>query len=222
MMKFIKLRVLPVLAFMIMYVISFTLRVKEIGKEKEAKLIKEGKPVILSFWHGRLFYIPYYFRKTSSRWRILISSSNDGEMITQTISWFGYGKVRGSSFKDARRALIGLKRAVDEGYSVAMIADGSRGPCEKMQMGALMVSKLSGAAAIPFTVTFSKYWKMKSWDRFLLPKPFSEAVVIYGDPVVVPPDSPSEILEEKRIELEENLTQITNEADHFFYHKWHT
>ncbi len=214
--RIIKLRILPALIFLIMYVSSFTLRVKEVGKEKEIKITKERMPVILSFWHGRLFYIPYYFRKTSHKWRILISASGDGEMITQTISWFGYGKVRGSSFKDAAKALIGLKRAVDEGYSVAMIADGSRGPCEKMQMGALMVSKLSGAAALPFTVAFSKYWKIKSWDRFLFPKPFSKVVVIYGDPVFVPPDCSPEVLEEKRIELEENLTRITNEADHFF------
>ncbi|VAX16712.1 Protein of unknown function DUF374 [hydrothermal vent metagenome] len=215
-MRLVKLRILPVLAFLIMYIVSFTLRLKEVGKEKEKQITREGKPVILSFWHGRLFYIPYYYRKASSGWRILISASDDGEMITRTISWFGYGKVRGSSFKNARRALIGLKRAVDEGYSVAMIADGSRGPCEKMQMGALMVSKLSGAAAIPFAIAFSNCWKMKSWDRFLFPKPFSKVVVIYGDPVIVPPDCASAVLEEKRVELEENLSRITDEADHFF------
>jgi len=214
--KIVNTYIVPPIAYLLILVISFTLRREETGKAHEAQAKASGKPTILSFWHGRLFYFPYYFWKSNKTWKILSSPSVDGEIIARTLSFFGYGVVRGSTFKNARKALRELKRHTDDGYNTVLIADGSRGPALKLQSGALMVSKLTGAYALPVTVSFDRYWNLKTWDRLMIPKPFSKVIVSFGEPVTVPEKCDSATLEEKRIELEKTLLRITEEADNYF------
>lgn len=213
--RFLHAYVIPPLACALIYVISATLRVTEAGKDMEDELEKEGGPIIYTFWHGRLFYYPYYYKRRE-RYRILVSPSVDGEIIARTLALFGFGITRGSSFKNSRAALRELKRSLDEGYSTVLIADGSRGPRHALQPGALMLAKLTGRPALPMTVSFSSYWTINSWDRLIIPKPFAKAVVIYGPPVRVDGGCGAEELEAKRRELENTLLEITELADNFF------
>ncbi len=211
--KIVNTYIVPPLAYLLILFISLTLRREVIGKEHEKKAKELGKPVILAFWHGRLFYFPFYFWKSNRTWKILSSPSIDGEIIARTLSLFGYGVVRGSTFKNARKALRELKRHTDEGYNTVLIADGSRGPALKLQPGALMVSKLTGAPALPVTVSFDRYWNLKTWDRLMIPKPFSKVIVAFGEHVTVPEKCDSATLEAKRVELEKTLLKITETAD---------
>ncbi len=204
----------PVLAAAI-YLIILTLRVIEIDKDIEKNLETEDKPIIYTYWHGRMFFYPCYY-KNRPGFKLLVSPSEDGEIIARMAYLFGYGVVRGSSYKNPRTALRKLKRVVESGFSTLLIADGSRGPFEKLQPGALMLSKLTGRPALPTTVSFSRCWRAKSWDRLMIPKPFSKAVVVYGAPVTVPKDCDSDGLEEKRKELEQTLRSITRLADNYF------
>lgn len=218
--KILNTYIAPPLLFLLMYAISLTLRVREVGKEKERKLEADGAPIIYVFWHGRLFFCPYYFRTRSTRpaseYSILVSPSVDGEIIARVLSMFGYGVIRGSSFKSARKGLRELVRSVDEGNCAVLIADGSRGPAERLQPGSLMLSKLTGRTVIPLTMSFSSRWTLGSWDRMMIPKPFSEVVVVYGDPAFVPAGAGAEGLERKRQELEVTLRSITKQADGYF------
>lgn len=182
----------------------------------ETRLIGEGKPYVLAFWHGRLFYLPHYYRKTARRFKILVSPSADGEIIARTLAWFGFGIVRGSSFKKAGSALLSLARAVKDGFTPVLIADGSRGPIYNLQPGSLLISKLTGAAALPVTVSFSRYWTLGAWDRMMIPKPFAKAVVVYGEPVYAPRNCGEEEMERKRMEMETRLLSITRRADAYF------
>lgn len=204
----------PVLAALI-YILNLTLKVIEVDKEIEKKLEEDGKPIIYTYWHGRLFLYPCYY-KNRARFKLLVSPSEDGEIIARVSCLFGYGIVRGSSYKNPRAALRTLKRLMSEGFSTLLIADGSRGPLEKLQPGSLMLSKLTGCPALPTTVSFSSYWRLKSWDRLMIPKPFSKAVVVYGAAVKVPKACDSAGLEEKRKELEATLHSITDFADNYF------
>ena len=221
--KFLHSYVIPVFAYALIYLVSKTLRLREEGKDIERGLEREGKPIIYAFWHGRLFYCPYYYKTRSphpvSHYKILVSPSVDGEIIARTLSLFGYGVARGSSYKSARRGLMELRKSVEEGFSAVLIADGSRGPAYHAQPGSLMLSKLTGRPVLPFTVSFSKHWTMKSWDKMMIPKPFSEVVIIYGAPVSVPGDCDAATLEEKRSELERTLRGITERADSYFGRK---
>ncbi len=214
--KLINTYFIPPILYLAMRLICSTLRVTVAGAEIKQRMDDEGKPIILVFWHGRLFYVPYHYRKTHSQWKVLISASADGETASRALSFFGYGIVRGSSYKNARKALRELTRHANNGFNIAIIADGSRGPLFTLQPGALMISKLTGAKALPVTFSFSKCWTLNSWDRMIIPKPFSKVVVMYGEPVSVPKGCDSATLEEKRDELEARLISITSQADKFF------
>lgn len=102
---------------------------------------------------------------------------------------------------------------VRDGYSIGMIADGSRGPHQEVQMGSLRLAKLTGAPILP--VTLAPRWRKKfeSWDHFSLPLPFSRIVVSYGKPIRVSPEDDKETFEEKRNELQNELNRMTREAD---------
>ncbi len=206
----------PALIYPLIYSILVTLRLTEKGKEHEKKALAEGKPLIYTFWHSRLLYFPHYYRKTSHDLKILISPSVDGEIITRIATFYGFGAIRGSSFKQARKAFMALKKSILDGFSVGLVADGSRGPSEVFQPGSLMLSKLTGSAVIPLTVSYSSFWTLKTWDRTMIPKPFSDVVVIYGKPVTCPKNADSDDLERLRATLGENLSRITGEADSFF------
>jgi hypothetical protein len=204
------------LVFAILYLMSMTLRLREEGKEIERKLLDEGKPYVLTLWHGRLPYLAYYYRKTPERFMPLASPSADGEIVSRVLSMFGYAVVRGSSYKKAAPALLTLARGVRDGFIPVLIADGSRGPVYKLQPGSLMLSKLTGSPALPITVSFSRYWTLGAWDRLMIPKPFAKVVVIYGEPVYAPKDCGEKELEQKRVEMETLLLSITQRADSYF------
>ncbi|MBI4667239.1 MAG: lysophospholipid acyltransferase family protein [Nitrospinae bacterium] len=214
--NFLNSYVAPPVAFLLIWLISVTLRLFVEGGERESALLGQGKNYSLVFWHGRLFYLPYYYRKTAGRFRILASPSVDGEIIARTLKLFGFGVVRGSSFKGAAKALLALARSASDGYCPVLIADGSRGPIYNLQPGALLISKLSGAPALPVTVSFSSYWTLPTWDKLMIPKPFSKVVVIYGTPVTLSRDCGEDALEKARLDMEADMTAITQRADGYF------
>lgn len=204
------------LVFAILYLVSMTLRLYEEGKHIEQRLVDEGKPYVLTLWHGRLPYLAYYYRKTPGRFMPLASPSADGEIVSRVLAMFGYRVVRGSSYKRPAPSLLTLARGLKAGFVPALIADGSRGPLYKLQPGSLMLSKLTGCPALPITVSFSRYWTLATWDRLMIPKPFSKVVVVYGEPVYVARDCGEEEMERKRVEMETSLLSITKVADNYF------
>ena len=214
--QFINSYIVPPLAYWMLYFISATLKVIEVNKDIEKALDIENNTAIGTLWHSRIFFIPYYYRTKRHRVSALASPSTDGEIIARILSRFGFNVVRGSSFKNSRSALRELRRCVEDGQCLVLIADGSRGPALKLQSGSLMLSKLTGRPVLPFTVSFSKYWTINSWDRLMIPRPFSSAVVMYGNPVTVLSSSDSQQMELKRLELEKTLLDITEQADTYF------
>ncbi|MBF0633453.1 MAG: lysophospholipid acyltransferase family protein [Nitrospinae bacterium] len=204
------------LVFAILYLLSMTLRLHEEGKDIEQRLLDEGKSCVLTLWHGRLPYLAYYYRKTPERFMPLASPSADGEIVSRVLAMFGYRVVRGSSYKNPAPSLLTLARGLKAGYAPVLIADGSRGPLYKLQPGSMSLSKLTGAPALPITVSFSRHWTLGTWDRLMVPKPFSKVVVVYGEPVYAPRDCGEEELEQKRLEMEARLLSITKRADSYF------
>ena len=214
--RFLNAYVAAPLVFALLYLISMTLRLREEGKGIERKLLDEGKPYVLTLWHGRLPYLAYYYRKTTERFMPLVSPSADGEIVSRVLAMFGYAVARGSSYKKAAPALLTLARGVRDGFTPVLIADGSRGPIYKLQPGSLLLSKLTGAGALPITVSFSRYWTLGAWDRMMIPKPFAKVAVVYGEPVYAPRDCGEKELERKRVEMETLLLSITHRADSYF------
>lgn len=189
-----------------------TLRIENLDPEAERALRAVSGPHILTFWHSRIFLTLYYFRDRSDV-SIMVSPSSDGDLIASLCCWMGYKVVRGSSFKKPVSSSRSLARTLNEGNKAAIVADGSRGPRHVVQRGTLHLAQLTGATYSGFS--WDARWKheFNSWDRFILPFPFSPCRVQCG-PLLSLAKNPSEGRppESKREELEQNLNRITEQC----------
>ncbi|MBK6796242.1 MAG: lysophospholipid acyltransferase family protein [Acidobacteria bacterium] len=187
--------------FWLIRVIGATLKFEISGFQNHS----ENQPLVYCFWHNRIPIATYFWRDRSII--VMSSQSFDSEYIARFIQRFGYGAARGSSTRGARSALIQMIRAVKSGTSAAFSVDGPRGPIYQAKPGALLLAKKSGAAILPFSISLEKCWRLPSWDRIEIPKPFSRAFVVIGAPFKVDdPDDPAiqakfqDVLEKLRME----------------------
>lgn len=210
--KFFNNRILPFLAFVFIHILCSTCRVKTRGRDREKELEENGKPIIYVFWHGRMLYFPYWYRFLN-KYTILVSPSKDGEIVSRISRLFGFFSVRGSGYKEGARALRQLIRILKTGGSIGIIGDGSRGPLFEAQKGIVRLASLSGAILLPMSYGAEKKIAFNSWDRFILPLPFSRVKVVYGSPIHVKKKINSTEEEVLRLELENSLKAITREAD---------
>ena len=204
-------------AWAVMWLMCVTVRLKVEGAEYEDAL--EGQPGIVCCWHGRLLYLPYYYshvRRKSGVMDVLTSPSQDGEFVARVSRLFGFGVIRGSSYKNPRTALRMMARSLAQGRWQGIIADGSRGPAFVAQPGSVMLARLTGAPVIPVTVGFDRYWTLKTWDRMMIPKPFARGVLIHGKPVVFPAGGGRHEMGVRMEELSRTLGRITVRADGYF------
>lgn len=149
--------------------------------------------VIFALWHGEL--LPLLWQHRGENVAIVISEHRDGEIIARIAESLGYSTVRGSTSRGGSRALIGLMREIDAGKDGAITPDGPRGPAHVFAPGAAVASQRTGALIVPIRAAASSSWRLKSWDKFLIPKPFARVDVSYGVPTVVVAASPREAAE---------------------------
>jgi len=185
-----------------------------IGEDLYKELKKERKPVIILIWHGRIFFAPYFFRRRGIM--PLVSPSEDGEIIAQIVARWGYKTLRGSSSHSIIKAWNEMKRELEKGGELIIVPDGPRGPGREMKSGAVKLAKETGAYLVPFTFSSSKRKTLKSWDSFLIPRPFSRFVAMYGNPISVEPNLNNEELKEKRRIVEDYMIELDQDADNFF------
>jgi len=140
---------------------------------------------IVSFWHGDLLMQPFNYQKLKPKGivRAMISEHRDGEAIRKTVEFLGIGSIAGSSSKGGAKALISAIKTLKNKDDVAITPDGPRGPIYFIADGIVAISQKTGAKILPFSSKPSKYWKMKSWDKFIVPKPFGVIDFFIGDPV---------------------------------------
>lgn len=176
-----------------------------------ARLLAGPDPVILAFWHGRLLMIPVAYRRAGRRRvHVLISEHGDGELIARTIGHFGFDTVRGSSRRGALKAMRALIRKVRDGGDFAFTPDGPRGPAFQAQPGVIDLARRTGYPILPITFSTRGGKQFASWDRFLLPRPFTRGVFCWGEPHWVGPETDSETA---RAALEAAMVQLTDDAD---------
>jgi lysophospholipid acyltransferase (LPLAT)-like uncharacterized protein len=154
---------------------------------------------IFCFWHQCVLPCTVYFR--ASHAVILISQSFDGELITRILLLFGFGAVRGSSSRGSREGLMGLKNVIETGRTAIFTADGPRGPIYQTKMGPIKLAQMTGAPIGAFHLEPEHAWVIRSWDRFLIPKPFTRICVSWVRATLVPTDLAAEGFEPKRQEL---------------------
>ena len=195
------LAVVPCVVWLLLRTVGLTWRFESIAEDGATPLpYGEGAArEIYCFWHQCVLPCALYFRRTHAT--ILISRSFDGELITRTLRLFRFRGIRGSSSRGAREGLLGLKTVVDSGSPAIFTADGPRGPIYRTKMGPIKLAQLTGAPIGAFHLQPEHAWTMRSWDRFLVPKPFTRIIVSWARWTHVPTDLPAEAFEQKREEL---------------------
>ena len=169
---------------------------------------------IYCFWHQCVLPCAFYFRSTHAT--ILISQSFDGELITRTLELFGFRTVRGSSSRGGREGLLALSRVLDEGVPAIFTADGPRGPIYKSKPGPIKLAQMTDAPIGSFHLQPEKAWIMRSWDRFLVPRPFTRIAVSWGAWTAVPEATSAAGLEAKREQLDLALERARARANEHF------
>jgi lysophospholipid acyltransferase (LPLAT)-like uncharacterized protein len=169
------------------------------------------KPVIYAFWHRAVFPAVWMWRK--QRIAVMVSRSFDGEYIARIIERLGFGAVRGSSSRGGAGALLGMKSVLEDGESVAFTIDGPRGPKYVAKAGPVTLSQISGRPMAAFYVALSDAWVLNTWDAFMIPKPFSRALVRLGRKILVPPGSDEIQMGEYHAQLQASLERVTRFAE---------
>ncbi len=169
-------------------------------------------PSIVAFWHGRMFLLPFALQNYASKVAILISRHRDGELIARLVERLGFKTVRGSTGKGkgGSKAFLKMLKLLEEGNAVAITPDGPRGPREVVKPGVVKLSMTTGLPVYPLTFACNRYKELSSWDRFVVPYPFSKCKVLLGEPLK-PEDFTKE--EEMKKGLELRLKELTKEAE---------
>ena len=187
-----------------------SLTIRRIGAEYLEQARAGGRKVIYAFWHEGLLVATYAFRRQGIQ--VLVSQHRDGELIARAIECLGYGTIRGSSTRGGTRALFRMAAAGAAGSDLGVTVDGPRGPRLQVKPGTLIIAGRSGLPILPFAVASPKACLLSSWDRFMVPRPFSTAAIAFGEPLTVPGDAPVDRLEPYRTELQRRLLEARETA----------
>jgi hypothetical protein len=165
---------------------------------------------IAALWHNRLLLISFVLKRflPHRSGAALISASRDGDLVADLTQRFGFEVVRGSSSRLGASAILELAGVLSSGRDVLITPDGPRGPAYQLGPGIIFLAQKSGALVIPVNMEYSRCWRVKSWDRFILPRPFSKVRVIFGPPHRVRSTSRPEEFEAERLRLQEAMMSL--------------
>lgn len=169
--------------------LAATWRVEVVHGEHLESLRRARQPFLFALWHGHLLPLLWQHRRKGIA--LLISEHRDGERIARAARNLGYSLIRGSTTRGGGRALIQLSRALEMGREAAITPDGPKGPARTVAQGVVVAAQRSGAPILPIAVAADRSWRLRSWDSFMIPKPFAHVVVAYSASIMVVSDSPA-------------------------------
>lgn len=187
-----------------------------VNGEFEAGRAGAGQGCVYVTWHQRLFNL--FFIKYRRPVTIMISRSKDGDLASGAAQRLGFASVRGSSSRGGATAMYQLieQMRVNSETCAGMLGDGPRGPARKLKMGALKIAQATGVPIIPFAYGAKRHKLFASWDRFMVPLPFSPLVVVFGEPIMVPQMASNEELELLRLKVENSLDETARCCDRWW------
>lgn len=198
------MKLLSYVAYAFLRLLNATLRVRHVRVHH----LDATPRYIIAFWHECILGALH------SRWRkpttAMISRSNDGEIVAKVVQLYGADTARGSSHRGGPAAMRELLRDVREGKNIAVTPDGPKGPRRVAKDGVVYAAKMTGLPVVPFHFTAKSKKRLRSWDRMIVPRPFSRAVYLYGEPIAVPRDGD---VEEWRLKIETAMKDLAEEAE---------
>lgn len=171
----------PVLASTLLRLLKVSVRTEIIGVENLISMWDKNERSIISFWHDQLLLMVFAYPGKGAK--LLISASKDGELLTRAMRFFNHETVRGSSSKGGRAAFKQMLALGNSDADIVLTPDGPRGPRHQLKDGVLQLARSSGRPVIPLAFVCSRGHRFRSWDRCLLPRPFSRGVYSYGTPL---------------------------------------
>ena len=196
---------------------TYRVRIIEGGQHLEDWTERQA-PTILSFWHNRAYigahYVYHHLLGRGFKISVLASQSRDGELVARVAEQWGLAVVRGSASRGGLKALRALHRAITrEGFSPIMIPDGPRGPIYHFKVGVAVLAQTTGAPILPMGFAAQRFFTIKSWDRLIIPWPFSRVAVAFGEVQSLDRSLTSEELEAARARLESEVDRLTLRAE---------
>ena len=210
-----KWRIVGLLGSRLIALIFSTTRIRSVSQDPAwHNAASVPKQFIAAIWHSRILMFSYLYRG----WRasIMVSPSKDGEIIARILQRQGFETIRGSTNEGGRRALATLIRRIRGGGSAVIIPDGPQGPRFRVKPGIILLAQKTGIPIYPMSYAARHAKVFSSWDRFVLPRPFTECRAVYGNPISVPADADEIDRESCRRRLEDELCKITLNADRYF------
>ncbi len=213
-----KTRLIASAIIVIIKALSFTYRVRISGRrELLLRLPDYDDCVILAAWHNRMFYlgsfIYRYLLKGKFKMAVLSSDSKDGEIGATIGRKSGLYVARGSSSRGGSAGMRSLYRAiVKEKHSIIILPDASKGPVYKAKIGVVALAKMTGKPIVPLSVWSNRQWRIRSWDRMIIPKPFARVEVVVGDELIVSREAAEAEIEARRLEVQATLDELGERA----------
>lgn len=174
---------ISMLGGLVLRLLGMTWRVRREGQAAFDGMLARQEPFIIVFWHGEIVPVTWVHRNRG--FAPLISRHADGEIIARIVEGLGYRTVRGSTSRGGVRALLETAQRVEEGITVGFTPDGPRGPRHVFAPGALIIAQRTGRPIVALGATASRAWRLRSWDRHLVPKPFATVTIRYSEPQFV-------------------------------------
>ncbi len=170
--------------------LAATWRYMAVNEDRVTSLRAAKTPIVFTLWHGQMLPLLWYHRNQGVA--VLVSEHKDGEVIARILQIMGYRLIRGSTSRGAGRALLGLVRTLKDGNDVAVTPDGPRGPRHQFAPGAAIAANRAGAPVVPAVAFVDRYWQLRTWDGFIIPKPFARITIAYGEPTLIDAGTPRE------------------------------
>jgi len=210
---------IPIIAAAVYSVIRMlgpTLRYEVLGWQHAEQVYAAKKQCIWAFWHRVIIPVAWWARNRGIV--VMNTTAFDGRWTRQVIEWLGFGTAQGSSSRGGLRGLAVMARRLDEGLDCAFTIDGPRGPRYVAKPGPVMLARKTGCPILVFHVGVERGKTFeKTWDHFLLPRPFSRTLMLFGTPIYVPKDASSELMEAKHAEMQRELERVRDIAENWFW-----
>jgi len=202
----------PYAGLCLVRLLSATYRIRIVDPDNEHDLLTARGRLIYASWHQR-FFPGITFFSTRRPIAIIISRSRDGEMAARAVNILGWRAVRGSTSHGGGQALETIKRLAGQGYRIGHIVDGPRGPFGTVKPGLIRIAQYADLSIVPTITSGENQWVFDSWDRFMVPKPFSRVIIRFGPPVHVPRDMGEGGFEQMQAQVARTLRQLYGDTD---------
>ena len=186
------------------------------GEKNFLKLLSSNQPIMVCVWHGRLLFPSWYIRLKTTNLHAIASRHPDAEIMASILKHWGYSLLRGSTKKGGKKVIKKMNEIFQDGGIIAITNDGPRGPARIAKGGSIAIALKNHAKIITITGSCTKYWRMKSWDKFMLPQPFGKIQIVISETMEI---SENYNLDKEKVIISDFINKYQNIADDILRNK---